>query len=261
MYLTVLTNPLPYSEGIKEKEVILLAAIFTEQSHTGDIVTQLPSASRIFKEYRIDFCCGGNRPIGEVLEEKNLNAEEILNVLNTMYADTRNVPTTGQDWTKASYSYLVDHIISKHHAYLKNVLPELGGYVTKVYRVHGQRHPELATLYKQYHNLKIELEEHMIHEEDQLFPLVGQYENSQDPVLLAQVLELNEQMEQEHDVAGDHLKEIRRCTGDFTVPEDACTTYRLTYLKLAELEDDLFQHIHLENNILFPRLASERISS
>ena len=232
--------------------------MFNGATKTGEIVTQFPRASQILKEYRLDFCCGGNRPIREAIAEKSLNEEEVLSRLNTLYAETKELNEQEVNWETERYSSLIDHILNTHHAYLDNVLTELNGFVTKVYRVHGMKHPELSQVYNLFHRLKLELEEHLIQEEDKVFPKIKAYEEDQSQDTLHRVLDTIDALEQEHEEAGNLLKELRAVTDNYTLPEGACTTYTLMYLKLEELESDLFQHIHLENNILFPRLERER---
>ncbi|RKL66902.1 iron-sulfur cluster repair di-iron protein [Salipaludibacillus neizhouensis] len=236
-----------------------MEAIFNETTKTGDIVTRFPKASQVFKEYRIDFCCGGNRPIGEAIKEKNLNGIEVLSTLNTLYEETKRLNNQNTNWNEATYSTLIDHIINKHHAYLSDVLPELSRFVTKVYRVHGEGHPELEAVFNLFHKLKMELEHHLIQEEERVFPKILAYEKNGSKSDLDAALQTIEVLESEHEAAGDILKELRSVTNDYLLPEGACTTYTLTYLKLEEVESDLFQHIHLENNILFPRLANEAL--
>ncbi|MGP4081771.1 iron-sulfur cluster repair di-iron protein [Pseudalkalibacillus sp. R45] len=237
-----------------------MEAVFTTETKTGDIVTRFPNASQYLKKYKIDFCCGGNRPIGEALQEKKLNAVEFLDTLNDMYRKVVHTTDEDTDWTKAPYHELIDHIINKHHKFLSDLLPELSAFVTKVYRVHGKKHPELASVYKLFHNLKVELEEHMIHEEEDFFPQINAYSFDRQTEKLPEILNANFLLEKEHETAGLYLKELRECTADYKLPDDACMTYQVMYLKLQELEEDLFQHIHLENNILFPRLEAEMLA-
>ncbi|GAA0324803.1 iron-sulfur cluster repair di-iron protein [Bacillus carboniphilus] len=231
--------------------------IFDQSMKTGDIVTQFPRASQVLKEYRIDFCCGGNRPIGEAIQDKELNPEEVLNKINHLYQETIKYGEKDTNWEVENYTTLIDYVLDRHHAYLNKVLPELSGYVTKVYRVHGGNHPELGLVYKLYQQLKVELEHHLIEEEDKIFPKVKLYEQEKSLELLKQIVATIDALESEHETAGSLLKEIREVTNDYQLPEGACNTYRLTFLKLAELESDLFDHIHLENNVLFPRLNRE----
>ncbi|RBW68362.1 iron-sulfur cluster repair di-iron protein [Bacillus taeanensis] len=229
--------------------------IFHNTTKTGDIVTRLPETSTILKEYKIDFCCGGNRPIGEAIEEKNLNEKEILQKLNNVYF--KSLQHQRINWDHITNSDLIDHIVNTHHAYLNAVLPELSQFTTKVFRVHGTHHPELADVHKLFYKLKVELEHHLIQEENIVFPLIREYEHIPSKEKLIELAQKIEDLESEHSEAGDLLKELRDVTNDYTLPEGACTTYRLTYQKLEDLESDLFQHIHLENNILFPRVLNE----
>jgi len=227
--------------------------VFTAQSIVGEIVTKFPKASDLFKAYRIDFCCGGNRPLSEALKERNLHEEEILTKLNQLYHEAMERDEKAIDWNKASFSQLIDHIINKHHRYLSEELPQLSPYVTKVLRVHGAEHKHLAKVHSLFNQLKVELEQHTIKEEIESFPLILQYENDPSEENLELLRKHVAELEDEHDGAGDIIKEIRDITADFTPPSGACGTYRLVYQRLENLESDLFEHIHLENNILFPR--------
>lgn len=134
-------------------------------------------------------------------------------------------------------------------------LPQLSTYVTKVYRVHGAKHPELEEVYKLFHELKMELEQHAIKEEEQVFPLIKAYEKEPDSVPLDRINDMIKELEQEHDETGRLLKELRKVTDDYTLPSGACNTYTLP--KLEAVESETFHHVHLENHILFPRLAQE----
>jgi regulator of cell morphogenesis and NO signaling len=228
---------------------------FTEQSIIGDIVAQFPKASDLFKSYRIDFCCGGQRPLKEAIQERNLDGKAILEQLNTLYA--QSLEKDERNWSEASYSELINHIIQKHHRYLAEELPNLSPYVTKVLRVHGEHHPHLAQVHKLFNELKTELEQHTIKEETHAFPLILQFEETPTPENRETMKQAICELINEHDVAGDIIKTIREITNDFTPPEDACRTYRLVYNRLEALEEDLLEHIHLENNILFPRVFHE----
>ncbi|MFI8708984.1 iron-sulfur cluster repair di-iron protein [Bacillus sp. NPDC077411] len=231
--------------------------VFTETSVIGDIVTKFPKASDLFKSYRIDFCCGGNRPLIDAIRERNLSVEEVITNLNTLYYETKVLNEAKIDWTIASYSELIDYIVNKHHRYLNEELPQLSPYVTKVLRVHGSAQPHLAKIHKLFHELKTELEQHIIKEETEDFPLILAFEQNPTDENYTKLRKVVELLESEHSHAGDILKELRNITNDFTPPEGACGTYRLVYQRLAVLESDLFQHIHLENNILFPRAIAK----
>ncbi|MGG0240423.1 iron-sulfur cluster repair di-iron protein [Bacillus rhizoplanae] len=231
--------------------------VFTETSVIGDIVTKFPKASDLFKSYRIDFCCGGNRPLIDAIHERNLSVEEVITNLNTLYYETKLLNEAEIDWTIASYSELIDYIVNKHHRYLNEELPQLSPYVTKVLRVHGSGQPHLAKIHKLFHELKTELEQHIIKEETEDFPLILAFEQNPTDENYTKLSKVVGELESEHSHAGDIIKELRNITNDFTPPEGACGTYRLVYQRLAALESDLFQHIHLENNILFPRAITQ----
>lgn len=144
-------------------------------------------------------------------------------------------------------------MIHKHHRYLNEELPQLSPYVTKVLRVHGADQPHLAKIHKLFHELKMELEQHLIKEETEDFPLILEFEKNPTDENYAKLRKVVDELENEHNHAGNIIKELRKVTNDFTPPEGACGTYRLVYNRLEALESDLFEHIHLENNILFPR--------
>ncbi|WP_421380975.1 iron-sulfur cluster repair di-iron protein [Bacillus salacetis] len=229
---------------------------FTGEALISDIVKKFPKASDLFKSYRIDFCCGGNRPLIEAIEERKLSSNEVLSELNNLYKNSRDLNEKTIDWEKSSSSELIDYIIDKHHKYLNEELPLLSPYVTKVYRVHGERHPHLGRIHKLFYDIKSELIQHTVKEETEDFPLILSYEENPTAESKEKIQEIINELETEHVSAGKILKELREVTNDFTPPEGACGTYRLVYQRLEALESDLFEHIHLENNILFPRAIS-----
>lgn len=231
---------------------------FTVQDKTGEIVIQFPQSSSIFKKYKIDFCCGGNRPLLEALQEKGLTAEDVLDEINALYAKTASeINRAEKDWMAASYKEIIDMIMNRYHTYLYEHLPEISQYVTKIMRVHGAAHPELVSLHEMFHQLKTGLEQHTIKEEQQIFPLILQYEQEPSAELYARLTAELEELEQEHDGAGNMLRKMREITNDYVCPPGACKTYQLTFKKLAELEEDTHMHVHMENNILFPRVLAE----
>lgn len=228
---------------------------FDQHDKIGDIVTVFPGASNVFKQYGIDFCCGGGRPIGQAVSEKRLDVTKLLKELNEAYAETNRNLSEDRDWRNAPMSELIEHIVWKHHAYLQKELPIISEFVTKILRVHGAHHGEvLSVLHRLFHSLKTELEQHLIAEETILFPLLCEYEKHPNAETLAKSKAAIAGLESEHSVAGDILKDMRTITKDYTLPEDACRTYTLAFQKLEAMESDLFEHIHLENNILFPRV-------
>lgn len=230
---------------------------FKSSDAIGNIAAQFPKSMEIFKDYNIDFCCGGNRSLIEVIKEENLNETEIMNKLEEAYNGAINIRSEDIDFNKLSYSDLIDHIVNVHHAYLQRELPRIGELTAKILRVHGERHSELSQVHRLFSNLRIELEQHTIKEETVEFPRIKEYEKTQSKELLDKIVTGIKNLEDEHEGAGDILKELRKITNGFVAPEDGCNTYRLTYDKLKELESETFEHIHLENNILFPSVVKK----
>lgn len=226
---------------------------FTEQSLVRDIVNEFPKSSDIFKRYRIDFCCGGNTPLVTAVEANGVNMEALLTELKDLYEKNENNGQTDMEvWMDSDSKTIIDHIIERYHRTLEEELSLLSPYVTKVAKVHGDHHPELLRVYELFYELKNAMLEHVKKEEEISFPLIlkleeGNVENREEAI--SQIAEL----ESEHDHAGEILRELREITADFAPPADACGTYRLVYKRLEMLEGETFMHVHLENNILFPR--------
>jgi regulator of cell morphogenesis and NO signaling len=229
---------------------------FTSSQAVGAIVAEFPQAAEIFKGYRIDFCCGGDKTLKLAVQELGLDENTVLEQLNQTYSKAVNQSEKSDevDWRKESFTTLVDHIVNTHHLYLQKELPQISEFVTKILRVHGQNHSELTRVYKLFHTLKMELEQHLIKEEEILFPLIKEYEKNPSDQLLDRIKQVTNDIEEEHEQAGDIIKELRNITNQYELPANTCTTYQLAYQKLEEMESDIFQHIHLENNILHPRL-------
>ena len=232
---------------------------FTGTQEVGHIVAEFPQAADIFKEYGIDFCCGGDKPLTAAIKELHLTESIVLDKLNQAYTTIadQNIIAGKVDWREQSLTALVDHIINTHHLYLQHEMPQISEYVTKILRVHGLAHQELTKVHKLFHILKLELEQHLIKEEELLFPLIKEYDKNSTNQLLEKIKAVTNDIENEHEQAGDIIKELRKITNHYALPDDACTSFRLAYQKLEEMESDLFQHIHLENNILHPQLTSK----
>ncbi len=228
--------------------------LFTTEHTPAEIVKLFPKASDLFKSERIDFCCGGNRPLYEVFAEKDLDETVIMSNLNKAYEVWSKEENETIDWDKIPLADLVDHIVESHHAYLHEELAPLSQFVTKVFRRHGADHPHLKELHRLFNNFKVDMEEHLVNEEDNVFPLIKEYEKSPSEDLKQRIIEANGGLEDDHQASGDLLKQMREITEDFTPPSGACNSYRITYARLEELESNTFQHIHLENNILFKRI-------
>lgn len=225
---------------------------YTENSLIRDIVNERPKSSDLFKGYRIDFCCGGNRPLGDAAAERNINIETLLEELAVVYEKGKNETIDLEFWTNSDSESLVNHIMEKYHRGLEEELPALSPYVTKVARVHGDNHPELIRVNELFHALKQELLEHTGKEDTKIFPMLLKLDSSEGEERQEMINEILE-LEKEHDAAGAILREIREITSDFALPADACGTYTLVYKRLEALEGETFMHVHLENNILFPR--------
>lgn len=228
----------------------------------GQIAAQSLSAIRVLEDHGIDYCCGGNRALEEVCAEKGLDAGAILSELDQA---RHEAGASARDWNNAPAGELIQHILTTHHEYLRRELPRLAQRMAAVTKAHGEKHPDVVhPLSNTLAALTAELELHIRKEEMILFPFVERAEAAQMAGLpqmtppFGTVANPIRMMEHEHDDAGQALAAIRRITGDFTLPADACNTYRALYAGLQELERDLHMHIHLENNILFPKaLAME----
>lgn len=249
-----------YNRGIDDNHISNggIDMVFKSMDKIGDIVARFPNASDIFKAYKVDFCCGGNRPLLEAIKEQNIDEEKLISELNNAYEKAMSLKNEDIDWTKESFSKLIDYVVNTHHSYLQVELPNLSELTAKILRAHGENHPELSKVFKLFHSLKMELEQHLIKEEEILFPAIKDYEVNPNSELYEKAVKTIKETEEEHEGAGDILKELRKITKDYEVPSDGCRTYLVAYKKLEELEGDLFQHIHLENNILFPRFQNVR---
>lgn len=225
---------------------------FTPEAMVRDIVLQFPKAADYFKAQRIDFCCGGAKPLAEAAAEKGLDPAAMVQELNKLQEQH---PVLEEDtaWNEASSEELVDYIVNKHHRYLREELPLISQNVTKVFRVHGEDSPHLGEMHRLFNVLREELLQHTAKEEESEFPKMLAYTQNPSEEGLAELRGLLHNLEAEHDGAGEILRELRRVTNDYTPPAHACTTYRLTYARLEELEGMTFEHVHLENNILFLR--------
>jgi len=220
----------------------------------AQIVNENHQAASVFEKYGLDFCCKGKRSLEKACTEKNLLQEIVLQELvNLSQQQTKEFI----DFNNLSLKELTGYIISTHHAYVKQQGPPIVAYLQKVAAKHGERHNELYRIFENFASLKEELENHMHKEEQILFPRIIELENADE--LFCDRITLNylqapvSVMEHEHEHAGKLLEEIHRYSSNYTPPADACTTYRLGFAALRAFESDLHQHIHLENNILFPK--------
>jgi regulator of cell morphogenesis and NO signaling len=222
----------------------------------ADLAATSLSAIRILEQHGLDYCCGGKQAFGQACLAKGVQPESIMREIEAAQGAT----ASERDWQTAPLDELVKHIVGTHHEYLKVNLPVLGLRIDKVASVHGSRDPEaLPRMAEVFAALRAEMEMHLYKEEAILFPFIEQYaraavENRPMPrVPFGSIANPIGMMEREHVSAGDALGEIRKLTNDFELPSYACSTFRALYEGLQALEADLHVHIHLENNILFPR--------
>ncbi len=229
-----------------------------------ELALESPAATRVFEKLGIDYCCGGNKPLEEACREANLNIDEVLDALE-IAGQTARAQQTDREWQTEPLTDLIAHINSTHHKYVREETSRLEPLFDKVCSVHGKNHPELLRVRAVFCGLAQELRTHLMKEEMVLFPYIVRMEEAaieRRPIVPAPFGTVQNpvaMMEHEHDSAGDALRAMSAATSGYTAPADACVSYQTLYRALAEFEKDLHQHIHLENNILFPRaIAMER---
>ncbi|MCB0409339.1 MAG: iron-sulfur cluster repair di-iron protein [Flavobacteriales bacterium] len=222
----------------------------------ADIVTENINTAHIFKKYGIDFCCGGGVSIEKACEKKNVDYDTLFSELQSVDA-----PKESYNYDKWALDFLVDHIINIHHTYVKEAIPLIYQYVDRVAKVHGHHYKQVVEIQKLFYQVADELELHMRKEEQVLFPYIKELVDtikSGEPVSPSPFGTIDNpirMMMMEHDVAGDIMKKINELAENYNPPAEACNTFRALYAKLDEFEQDLHHHIHLENNILFPKAA------
>jgi regulator of cell morphogenesis and NO signaling len=221
-----------------------------------DYAIETPQTIPVFEKLGIDFCCGGNRPLDEACAAANLNLDSVLQSLEKALAEP--VRPSDRELRAGSLAELMSHIVKTHHVYVRTQIPEICKLAEKVYRKHGANHPELETIRNVFQGLGEELMTHLMKEENILFPYIERMEEAViqgDPILappFGTVANPVRMMEHEHDDAGGALKSLRETSNGYTPPADACVSFQALYTALANFERDLHQHIHLENNVLFP---------
>jgi regulator of cell morphogenesis and NO signaling len=223
-----------------------------------ELAVEIPEATRIFEKLGIDYCCGGNKSLQEACSAANLSIDQVLDSLD-MAEQTAHARQKDRNWQAEALADVVAHICDTHHKYVREEIARLGPLFDKVVSVHGKNHPELQHVRAAFRGLAQELTTHMMKEEMVLFPYIVRMEEAviqRDPVLpppFGTVKNPVSMMMHEHDSAGEALRAMRQASSGYTAPADACVSYQTLYRALADFEQDLHQHIHLENNILFPR--------
>lgn len=217
-----------------------------------EIVNELPKSSDVFKRFRIDFCCGGNISLEAAAIEKNVKVSTLLDELTTVFENSTPADKNMDVWLESDTETILNHIVENIHRPLMIELAQLSPYVTKVSKVHGESHPELIRVKDLFFEYKKEMIEHSGKEDTIVFPLIRKLADNSVENFEETVSYIRE-LEKEHDHVGAILRELREITSDFTPPVDGCGTYRLVYKRLELLEGETFMHVHLEQNILFPR--------
>ncbi|MCZ2356781.1 MAG: iron-sulfur cluster repair di-iron protein [Bacteroidia bacterium] len=231
-------------------------ALAENQDTLGQIAAKDLRKAQVFKKYGLDFCCGGNKTIKEACAEQGIDPEIVEKELTQVDSITTSRSLPYNDW---SLDFLADYIVNTHHAYVRKNLPDIRAYAQKVMTVHGSHHPELIQVQYLVDQTNAELTTHMGKEEQILFPfikeLVARKNNpeGQRQSFLDSAKGPIRMMEVEHDMVGNFLKDIRTVTHNYLIPQDACGSYKMLYKMLEDFEEDLHIHIHLENNILFPK--------
>jgi regulator of cell morphogenesis and NO signaling len=228
----------------------------SQKTPVGEIAARMPLAVVVFEELGIDFCCGGKVALQDACQIKGLDPAVVLDRIRQSVPEIQPSGAS-PDWESSPLDGLIDHILSTHHVYMKAQLPRLDALLTRILAVHGERHGDvLVPVSATFRSMKQELDGHLMKEERILFPLIRSLEESGRPEAgfhCGSVQNPIRVMVMEHDSAGEALARLRHLTHAYTAPDDACGSYRAFYDGLAAMERDLHQHIHLENNILFPR--------
>lgn len=227
--------------------------VITANTPVRDIVVEQPAAIAVLALFGIDYCCGGKHPLGEACSKRN---QDVSVVIEELQRQSNGNGAAEVDWRVASLKDLISHIVQRHHAFARQHLSLIRELATKVERRHGAVHPEIYKISEAFAVISAELTHHFSCEENMLFPHIEQLEAAGRPVMQVPFANLQQpvtRMIMDHNQTGGELRTLREAASNYEPPTDACTTFRALYRALEELERDLHQHIHLENNILFPR--------
>lgn len=224
----------------------------------GEFVAEDFRTARVFEKYGIDFCCGGKAALSEACREKDVDPVTIQSEIET----ARSEPLErSQNYAAWGLPFLADYIVNTHHGYLNENTRQIAVYVRKIAEVHGAHHPEVIEIAGIFDQIAADMEAHLREEEEVLFPAIKRIDAARKSGVEAETTDLNVlkvslgKLNREHDAIGDAVHTIRDLSKGYAIPADVCTTFVLTYRKLKEFEDDLHKHVHLENNILFPKAA------
>lgn len=224
----------------------------------GEIVAEDYRTARIFENHGIDYCCGGNVTLLAGCREKGIDPAIIAEEIEAVKKDQID---RSQDYASWDLSFLIDYIINVHHTYIKENTGEITGYTRKIASVHGAHHPEVIEIASIFDKIAVDLMDHLKTEEEEFFPAlkrieaVGKAGSAPSVDDKEKVRNSLENLVREHEVVGDAVHKIRHLAKEYAIPDDVCNTFTVTYGKLKEFEDDLYKHVHLENNILFLKAA------
>jgi regulator of cell morphogenesis and NO signaling len=224
--------------------------MFSKDQTVAEIVAADYRAAGIFKKYGMDFCCGGKKPVTEACQKHGVNTDSLMEELNFVTAPDSYANIDYSKWTP---ELLVTYIEEMHHNYVKEAIPRIGMFTEKVAMRHGDSQPELIEVHQTFLELGREMLSHMQDEEDRVFPAITQFVKTDNPDMVL-IHEMLAELEQEHEQAGALMAKLRALTNGFAPPEWACNTYRVSFAELEAFETDLHKHVHLENNILFPKI-------
>ena len=228
----------------------------TAQTTVGELVAEDFRAAAVLNRFGIDFCCGGKRTLADACGLRKVDAARVLSEVHAACTSSDEAAPRFNQWEPQT---LVAYIVGNHHTYVRRALPIIATYVRKLAGTHGERHPELIEVERLWHDISDEMSTHMAKEEQVLFPYIVELADAapRGEVVASPPFGSIEfpirMMEHEHDSAGAILARIREVTKGYTPPADGCTTYRVCFQELQAFEQDLHAHVHLENNILFPK--------
>ena len=221
-----------------------------KQTKIGDIVTKDFRAAEVYKKAGIDFCCGGSQSLEDACRDKKLDVAEIESELSKL---ENSEPGSSYKFNEWKLDFLCDYIVNTHHQTVMNLLPQLTFYTQKIAEVHGDNHPELSEIANLFAQVDTELRQHLCNEEEVLFPAIREVLKTNSAESKATIISEITRMTGEHEFAGGAMDKINELSHHYAVPEDGCNTYRVAYKLLEQFEDDLHIHVHLENNILYPK--------
>jgi regulator of cell morphogenesis and NO signaling len=242
----------------EEKDMQESTTVNTSDKTIGEIVAADFRTAKIFETHGIDFCCGGKVALGDVCAEKGLDLAAITGKLEAV----KNEPVErSQNYASWALPFLADYIVNTHHVYLKENDDQIAAYARKIADVHGAHHPEVIQIADIFNKIATDMAVHLKEEEDVFFPAVKRVDAARITNLTPDakdretIRESLLKLQREHEEIGDAVHTIRHLSKEYAIPDDVCNTFMVTYQKLKEFEDDLHKHVHLENNILFPKAA------